>query len=99
MHVVLSGKTTNVILNIAFDKPTIAVDTHVFRVANRTGLAKGKTPEEIEEQLLEIIPKKFAKIAGSLLLLHGRYICTAKSPECSDCCINKLCIKKAHHNT
>lgn len=84
-------KTANVILNIAFGKPTIAVDTHVFRVANRTGLAKGKTPEEIEEQLLKIIPKEFAKIAGSLLLLHGRYVCTAKNPKCRTCPINKLC--------
>jgi len=84
-------KTANVILNIAFDKPTIAVDTHVFRVANRIGLAKGKTPEEIEEQLLKIIPEKFAKTAGSLLLLHGRYVCTAKNPKCPACCINRLC--------
>ncbi|MBU0744188.1 MAG: endonuclease III, partial [Gammaproteobacteria bacterium] len=67
-------KTANVILNIAFDKPTIAVDTHVFRVANRLGLANGKTPEEVENKLLEIVPKKFANKAGSLLLLHGRYI-------------------------
>lgn len=84
-------KTANAILNIAFDKPTIAVDTHVFRVANRTGLATGKTPEEIEKQLLKIIPKKFAKTAGNLLLLHGRYVCTAKNPKCPVCCINKLC--------
>jgi endonuclease-3 len=84
-------KTTNVILNIAFDKPTIAVDTHVFRVANRIGLAVGKKPEAIEEQLLKIIPKKFAKTAGSLLLLHGRYVCSAKNPKCSACCLNKLC--------
>ncbi|CAL7959507.1 endonuclease III [Gammaproteobacteria bacterium] len=85
-------KTANVILNIAFGKPTIAVDTHVFRVANRIGLAKGKTPEEIEEQLLKITPKEFAKTAGSLLLLHGRYVCTAKNPKCSACCINRLCL-------
>ena len=85
-------KTANVILNIAFDKPTIAVDTHVFRVANRTGLAKGKTPEEIEEKLLKIIPKQFAKTAASLLLLHGRYVCTAKNPKCQICSINKLCV-------
>ncbi len=84
-------KTANVILNIAFGKPTIAVDTHVFRVANRIGLAQGKTPKEIEEQLLKIIPKEFAKTAGNLLILHGRYVCTARNPKCRICCINKLC--------
>jgi endonuclease III len=86
-------KTANVILNIAFNQPSIAVDTHVFRVANRTGLAKGKNPTEIESQLIKIVPKKYAKIAGSLLLLHGRYTCLARNPKCSICCINKLCAK------
>lgn len=84
-------KTANVILNIAFGKPTIAVDTHVFRVANRIGLAKGKTPEEIEKQLLKVVPKEFAKTSGNLLLLHGRYVCIAKKPKCTTCCINKWC--------
>ena len=87
-------KTANVVLNIAFGKPTIAVDTHVFRVANRIGIAKGKTPEEIEKQLLKIVPKKFAKTSGSLLLLHGRYVCIARKPKCPTCCINKLCAYK-----
>jgi endonuclease III len=84
-------KTANVILNIAFDKPTIAVDTHVFRVANRLGLVKSKTPEETEYKLLKIIPKKFAKTAGNLLLLHGRYTCIARKPKCKLCTINKFC--------
>jgi endonuclease III len=84
-------KTANVILNTAFGAPTIAVDTHVFRVANRTGLAKGKKPEEIENQLEKIIPKQFSKNAGNLLLLHGRYVCTARSPNCPRCVINSIC--------
>lgn len=84
-------KTANVILNIAFGKPTIAVDTHVFRVVNRIGLANGKTPEEIENKLLKIVPKQFARIAGNLLLLHGRYTCQAQKPKCPTCAINKLC--------
>jgi len=84
-------KTANVILNIAFGKPTLAVDTHVFRVSNRTGLAKGDSPKEIEEQLQKIIPHKFAQTAGNLLLLHGRYTCAARKPKCSACPIRKLC--------
>jgi endonuclease III len=84
-------KTANVILNIAFDKPTIAVDTHVFRASNRIGLAQGKTPKEIEEQLLKIIPRKFSTTASNLLILHGRYVCTARKPKCQNCPINKLC--------
>ncbi|MDR1057124.1 MAG: endonuclease III [Coxiellaceae bacterium] len=87
-------KTANVILNIAFDKPTIAVDTHVFRVANRVGIVIGKTPEEIETKLLKIVPKKFANIAGNLLLLHGRYTCIAQKPKCTICVINNLCNHK-----
>lgn len=87
-------KTANVILNTAFGKPTIAVDTHVFRVANRTGIAKGKTPEKIEEKLTKIVPKKFAKIAGSLLLLHGRYTCSSQKPKCAFCPINEICTYK-----
>ena len=84
-------KTANVILNIAFGQPTIAVDTHVFRVANRTGLAAGKTPKEIEDKLLKIVPKKFGATAGSLLLLHGRYTCISQKPKCSVCAIRKYC--------
>ena len=71
--------------------PTIAVDTHVFRTANRIGIVHGKSPEEVEKQLLEIVPKKFKQIAGNILLLHGRYTCTAKKPKCTDCIINNLC--------
>lgn len=91
-------KTANVILNIAFGKPTIAVDTHVFRVTNRINLAQGKTPEEIETKLLKIVPKKFAKIAGNLLLLHGRYICIAKQPKCNICALNTFCAYKLKNN-
>lgn len=84
-------KTANVILNIAFNQPTFAVDTHVFRVANRTGLATGKNPLIVEKKLEKIIPKKFAKMAAPTLLLHGRYICKAKKPLCPECPINKFC--------
>jgi endonuclease-3 len=87
-------KTANVVLNIAFGQPTIAVDTHVFRVANRTGMAKGKTPGEIEATLYKIVPPEFAKTAGNLLLLHGRYICRAQRPKCVSCTISKLCAYK-----
>lgn len=87
-------KTANVILNVAFGKSTIAVDTHVFRVANRIGIARGKTPEEVEAKLLKIISKKFANQAGNLLLLHGRYTCIAQKPKCVVCTINKLCAYK-----
>lgn len=87
-------KTASVILNIAFDKPTIAVDTHVFRVTNRLGLVNSKTPIETENQLLKIVPKKWAKTAGNLLLLHGRYICTAKNPKCIFCPLRKFCANK-----
>jgi endonuclease-3 len=84
-------KTANVVLNTAFNLPTIAVDTHVFRVANRTGLAIGKTPLEVERGLLQIIDKKYLANAHHFLVLHGRYICTAKKPKCSICPINNLC--------
>lgn len=84
-------KTANVVLNTAFNKPTIAVDTHIFRVANRIGLANGKTPLEIEEQLEQIVPKKFKLTASHTLVLHGRYTCKAKKPLCEQCVINKLC--------
>ena len=84
-------KTANVILNTAFGKPTIAVDTHVFRVANRTGLAKGKTPYIVEQGLLEIVPKRFLKNAHHLLILHGRYVCISRKPLCYNCSIYSYC--------
>ena len=87
-------KTANVVLNAAFDKATIAVDTHVFRVANRTGLCNGKTPEKVENQLLKILPVKYIKKAHHLILLHGRYVCKARSPLCKICVINKICLYK-----
>jgi endonuclease-3 len=87
-------KTANVVLNTAFNKPTIAVDTHVFRVANRTCLSNGKNPEQVEDQLLKILPTKHIKIAHHLILLHGRYICKARNPLCKECVINKICLYK-----
>ena len=87
-------KTANVVLNAAFDKATIAVDTHVFRVANRTGLSNGKNPEKVEAQLLKILPKEYIKKAHHLILLHGRYVCKARSPLCKTCVINKICLYK-----
>ena len=87
-------KTANVVLNAAFNEATIAVDTHVFRVANRTGLSNGKNPETVEAQLLEILPKQHIKKAHHLILLHGRYVCKARSPLCKTCVINKICLYK-----
>jgi endonuclease-3 len=87
-------KTANLILNIAFDRPTIAVDTHVFRVSNRTGLTKGKGPDQVEKQLLNILPIKYLKDAHHLILLHGRYICKSRNPLCTKCTINKICLYK-----
>jgi endonuclease-3 len=87
-------KTANVVLNTAFNKPTIAVDTHVFRVANRTGLSNGKNPEQVENQLLKILPKKNIKKAHNLILLHGRYTCKSRKPLCKTCVINKICLYK-----
>jgi len=84
-------KTANVILNTAFNEPTIAVDTHIFRVANRTGLAPGKTPLIVEKNLMESIPKEYLHDAHHWLVLHGRYICIARKPRCSVCIINDLC--------
>lgn len=84
-------KTANVILNTAFGHPTIAVDTHIFRVANRTGLAPGKTPLAVEKKLLACVPDEFKIDAHHWLLLHGRYTCTARKPKCPDCIINDLC--------
>lgn len=84
-------KTANVILNTAFDQPTIAVDTHLFRLANRTKLATGKNVLQVEKKYLKTIPKEFLKDAHHLLLLHGRYTCTARNPKCGECCIVDLC--------
>jgi endonuclease-3 len=84
-------KTANVILNTAFDHPTIAVDTHIFRVANRTGLAPGKTVLEVERKLDKAVPKRYKKDAHHLLILHGRYICVARKPHCGSCVIRDLC--------
>lgn len=84
-------KTANVILNTAFGEPTIAVDTHIFRLSNRTGLAPGKTVRAVEEQLLACVPKKYQKNAHHWLILHGRYICVARKPKCEQCIIADLC--------
>jgi endonuclease III len=84
-------KTANVILNTAFGEPTIAVDTHIFRVANRTGLAPGKTVRVVEEKLLKFVPPEFIQDAHHWLILHGRYVCTARKPACPTCIIEDLC--------
>ena len=84
-------KTANVILNTAFGEPTIAVDTHIFRVANRTGLAKGKTPLEVEKRLVRLTPEEFKKDAHHWLILHGRYTCKARKPLCGECPIVDWC--------
>ena len=84
-------KTANVVMNIAFGVPTIAVDTHVFRVSQRLGLAKGKTPLAIEEQLLKVVPPKFLQHAHHWLILHGRYTCVARKPKCPQCIVLDLC--------
>jgi len=84
-------KTANVVLNTAFGQPTVAVDTHIFRVANRTGIAPGKDPREVEERLLKFTPAQYLKDAHHWLILHGRYICTARKPGCPECLIRELC--------
>ena len=84
-------KTANVVLNTAFGHPTMAVDTHIFRVANRTGIAKGKNVLEVEKNLLKFIPKEFLVDAHHWMILHGRYICVARKPRCSACLISDLC--------
>jgi endonuclease-3 len=84
-------KTANVVLNTAFGEPTIAVDTHVFRVANRTRIARGKTVREVEDRLLKVVPEQFKSDAHHLLILHGRYVCTARAPHCGACAIEDLC--------
>ena len=84
-------KTANVVLNIAFNLPTIAVDTHLFRVGNRTGLGAGKTPLEVEKALEKAIPDEYKLHAHHWLILHGRYVCKARTPECPNCLIRDLC--------
>ena len=84
-------KTANVVLNTAFGQPTVAVDTHIFRVANRTGLAPGKDPLAVEQKLLRLVPPEFLKDAHHWLILHGRYVCLARRPQCPDCLIRDLC--------
>ena len=84
-------KTASVVLNEGFGMPTIAVDTHVFRVSNRTGLAYGKNPDEVEDNLYKVVPKKYLKKVGHTLLLHGRYTCKARAPSCKTCVIIKYC--------
>ncbi|WP_038214997.1 endonuclease III [Xenophilus azovorans] len=84
-------KTANVVLNIAFGEPTIAVDTHIFRVGNRTGLAPGKTPLEVELKLEKRVPKEFVQHAHHWLILHGRYVCVARKPKCWECAVHTFC--------
>ena len=84
-------KTANVVLNTAFGEPTIAVDTHIFRVANRTGIAKGRTPLEVEKRLVRLTPKEFRKDAHHWLILHGRYVCKARKPLCAECPVVEWC--------
>ncbi len=84
-------KTANVVLNTAFGQPTIAVDTHIFRLGNRTGLAPGKTVNDVEQKLLRVTPDEFKKDAHHWLILHGRYICKARKPECARCVVIDLC--------
>ncbi|MGE8941860.1 endonuclease III [Leptospira interrogans] len=88
-------KTANVVLNVAFGEPTLAVDTHVFRVANRIGLAHGETPLEVELQVLRVVPPEYALHAHHWLILHGRYVCKARKPECPRCIIADLCTYSA----
>ena len=88
-------KTANVVLNVAFGEPTIAVDTHIFRVSNRTGLAPGKTPLEVEKGLVKRTPDHWKSHAHHWLILHGRYVCKARKPLCGECAVNDLCAYKA----
>jgi len=84
-------KTANVVLNTAFGQDTMAVDTHIFRVANRTGIAPGKNPLEVEERLVKFVPEPYRRNAHHWLILHGRYVCTARKPACPNCLIRDLC--------
>jgi len=88
-------KTANVVLNTAFGEPTIAVDTHIFRVANRTGLAPGKTPLAVEKKLLNVVPEPYLQDAHHWLILHGRYTCKARKPNCPQCIVRDLCAFKS----
>ncbi|MDE1989536.1 MAG: endonuclease III [Betaproteobacteria bacterium] len=90
-------KTANVVLNTAFGQPTIAVDTHIFRVSNRTGLAPGKTPLAVETKLLKVVPPEFRQDAHHWLILHGRYVCRARQPDCGRCVLLDLCEYGAKH--
>ena len=92
-------KTANVVLNIAFGQPTMAVDTHIFRLGNRTKLATGKTPREVEDKLIKFTPKEFIYKAHHLLILHGRYTCVARKPHCESCAIFSLCEYKDKHSS
>lgn len=91
-------KTANVVLNVAFGEPTMAVDTHVFRVANRTGLAPGSTPLAVEKGLLKRIPAQYLQHAHHWLILHGRYVCKASSPKCNECAVSSVCAFKLYHS-
>jgi endonuclease-3 len=91
-------KTANVVLNVAFGEPTMAVDTHIFRVSNRTGLAPGKTPLAVEKALLKRIPDKYMLYAHHWLILHGRYTCMARKPKCIECCVHDVCRFKGKSN-
>ena len=88
-------KTANVVMNVAFGEPTIAVDTHIFRVGNRTGLAPGKTPRAVEDRLEKAVPARYKLHAHHWLILHGRYVCKARRPDCAACVVNDLCRYKA----
>lgn len=90
-------KTANVVLNTAFGEPTMAVDTHIFRVANRTGLAKGKTPLQVELKLLKAVPREYLHDAHHWLILHGRYTCKARKPNCPECIVRDLCSFKSRN--
>ena len=87
----MGRKTANVVLNVAFGEPVIAVDTHVFRVCNRTGLAPGKDPLEVETKLMKVVPKRYLRNAHHYLILHGRYRCLAKKPRCGGCPVYAQC--------
>lgn len=88
-------KTANVVLNVIFNQPTMPVDTHLLRISPKIGLAEGTTPEQIEKSLLERIPRDYLKNAHHWILLHGRYVCTARNPKCNECIINDICKKNS----
>ena len=92
-------KTANVVLNTAFGKPTIAVDTHIYRIANRSGIAKGRTVREVEDRLLRLVPDQYKQDAHHWLILHGRYTCIARKPRCGSCIIHDLCEYRAKTET